>query len=202
MKQNINLLPHDTAASGPVPAASLVIATWIALFMMLAGAQLWIDSRTASARQHNLSVREQLTEAESRLNMLTAADMAGQDNGLEQQLSELLAELDLRETVLELVSGGAAGDIDGYSAQIRSLARQHTEGVWLTRVGVAAPGARTTLQGKALSPEFVPLYLRGLSSQQPLSGQRFDRFEIIRPEEPGEPVEFALNRIEHRGSVQ
>ena len=195
MKQNINLLPQRAGSSGDQPALGVVAASWGVVLVIVIAAQWWLGSAVDKARRDGAQLRAQVAAAEEQLNNIAAAQMAGSDTGLEAELSQLLAELDLRETVLELVSGGAAGYVDGFSAQIRSLAQQQTEGVWLTRVAVVSPGARTTIEGKAISPEFVPMYLRGLSQQQALAGQRFDRFEISRPEDPGDTVVFALNHV-------
>ncbi|MBT8143589.1 MAG: PilN domain-containing protein [Gammaproteobacteria bacterium] len=196
MKQNVNLLAQQASAATEAPQLKLVLGSWVALAAVLLSVQWWWHGAAGQAADEVNELQQQLSAAETELNALTAAQMAGSDSALEAELNVVMSELDLRETILGLVAGGHTGDVDGFSAQIRALARRVTEGVWLTRVEVTAPAARTTLEGRALSPEFVPLYLRGLSSEKPLAGQRFDRFEISRPDEPGDTVAFALNRVE------
>lgn len=195
MKQNINLfVPAGTTAASPPAAWQITLGLGL-LAASLAAVQLWLNGRTAQFRQAAADLRNEVVAVQEQLNALTAAQMAGADASLEAELKTLLEELDLRENILGLVGGGTAGDLDGFSPQIRSLARQHADGVWLTRVQVQAPRARTTLEGRAINPDFVPAYLRQLSSEPALAGQRFDRFEIERAQERGEPVRFALNRI-------
>ena len=58
-----------------------------------------------------------------------------------------------------------------------------------------APQARTTLEGRTNRPDFVPAYLRQLSAEPALAGQRFDLFEIERAPQRGAPLRFALNRL-------
>lgn len=195
MKQNINLLQAGPATTAVQPGAWHVAAGLGLLAVALLAAQLWLNSRVGDVQRTTGQLREQVTVLQTQLDELTAARMAGTDAQLEAELKTLLRELDLRENILGLISGGGAGDVNGFSAQIRSLARQQADGVWLTRVQVQAPQARTTLEGRAINPDFVPAYLRQLSGEPALVGQRFDRFEIERPEQRGEPVRFALNRL-------
>ncbi len=195
MKQNVNLYRPAATSAVTLPAARHVVAGLGVLVAGVVAVQLWLDDRSARLRQAADELRSQVDVAQQDLNAMTAAQMAGADASLEAELKSLLQELDLRENILGLVSGGGAGDVNGFSAQIRSLARQHADGVWLTRVQVQAPAARTTLEGRAINPDFVPVYLRRLSGEPALAGQRFDRFEIERAQEHGEPVRFALNRL-------
>ena len=195
MKQNINLFHLATATAATRPGALHVSLGLSVLAVSLMAAQMWLDGRTAQARQAADDLRDRVAASQEQLNALAAAQMAGADASLEAELKALLTELDLRENILGLVSGGGAGAVTGFSAQIRSLARQRADGVWLTRVQVQTPQARTTLEGRAMNPDFVPAYLRQLSGEPALAGQRFDRFEIERAQERGEPVRFALNRV-------
>ncbi|MBT8136527.1 MAG: PilN domain-containing protein [Gammaproteobacteria bacterium] len=201
MKQNINLYQPAARGRAGLNGRSMLLV-WAGTVAACLLMQLWLDSRSSGVSRELRLTQDRVVSTESELNQLTASMMAGTDSALEAELNTALRELDLRETILGLVSGDSAGDIDGFSAQLRSLARQPAEGVWLTRVRVSAPGARTTLEGRALSPEAVPLYLRQLSSEAALSGQRFDEFEIERPEEDGEPIRFSMNRRAADRAVQ
>lgn len=201
MKQNINLYQPAARRSAGLNGRAMVF-TWAGVVAACLVAQLWLDSRVAGVKRQLRITQDQVVAAGHELNGLTASLMAGTDTALEAELNEALRELDLRETILGLVSGDSAGDVEGFSAQLRALARQPAEGVWLTRVRVSAPGARTTLEGRALSPEAVPLYLRQLSAEAALAGQRFDAFEIERPEEDGEPIRFSMNRRPADSAVQ
>ena len=193
VKQNVNLY-QPAAGKGSAFSARTILAAWGVVVLLAVGAQAWLGHRNAVTARETGQLQQEIATAESRLNEITAAQMAGTDPELEARLNDALRELDLRETILGLVSGDSAGDVRGFSGQLRSLARQHADGIWLTRVRVKAPGARTTLEGKALSPEAVPLYLKQLSAETALAGQRFDVFEIERPEQAGEPIRFSMNR--------
>ncbi len=201
MKQNINLYQPATQSGKGLDSRRMFFG-WLAVLAVAAIAHNWLAFRSSGMEQELRQAQASLDAAEAQMNELTASSMAGTDTELEAQLTEALRDLDLRETILGLVSGDTAGDVGGFSAQLRSLARQPADGVWLTRVRVSAPGGRTTLEGRALSPEAVPLYLRQLSGEEALAGQRFDVFEILRSEIDGEPVSFALNRRSESESVR
>ncbi|MBT8131661.1 MAG: PilN domain-containing protein [Gammaproteobacteria bacterium] len=194
MKQNINLFQPAVRHRGERFNSRQLLMVWAGSILVLAVAQLWLDAGSRDLQQQLAQAELDLVTAEETLNARTASLVAGSDSKLESRLNEALRELDLRQTILGLVSGNGAGDTDGFSSQLRSLARQDANGVWLTRVSVSAPASRTTLEGRALSPEAVPLYLRQLSSEPALAGQRFDLFEIHEPDTEGEAIHFSLNR--------
>lgn len=203
MKQNINLYqPITGGGAGRGLNARIMLMVGAATLLAVTATQFWLGGGNGRIDKQLQAVMLELTSTEVRLNELTAAKMAGADPLLEAQLNEALRELDLRETILGLVSGDSVGDIGGFSGQLVSLARQNAEGIWLTRIRVSAPGARTTLEGRALSPAAVPLYLQQLSVEAALAGQGFDVFEIQRPEKAGETVRFSLNRRDAMAPVR
>lgn len=202
MKQNINLYQPATGGAAIDLNARVVLSAWALTAAIVMVAQFWLGQRNKQVEDQLQTAKSGIRSSDDQLNVLTASIMAGSDPVLEAQLNEALRELDLRETILGLVSGSSAGDIDGFSGPMRSLARQQADGVWLTRVRISAPGGRTTLEGRALSPEAVPLYLRQLSDEAALAGQGFDVFEIRRPEQAGEAVQFSLNRSDDREPVR
>ena len=196
MKRNVNLLLRESGAGQHPLTARNVAWGWAVVALALAALQFGLDRRADTRHRAAEALTLEVAAAEEAITAQAAARIAGPDPQLEARLAAVMRELDLRETVVGLLGGAAAGDIDGFSAQLRSLARQNADGVWLTRVEVTAPGAQTTLEGAALAPEFVPVYLRRLSAEPALAGQRFDRFEIERGEEQDDHVSFAMNRVD------
>jgi len=107
------------------------------------------------------------------------------ERSLADLLDDALGTLEERQTILSLVQGSALGDINGFSRHLQSLARQQLDGLWLTHITLSALGDKTLLQGRARAPELVPVYVQRLSAETPFAGQRFQRFEIDRPEDDG-----------------
>jgi hypothetical protein len=110
-----------------------------------------------------------------------------------QRLEDATRILEEKQLVLSLVEGSALGSTDGYSRHLRSLARQDTENVWLTRIVLSATGDRNQLQGKALRAEYVAAYLQRLTGELPFSKQRFHQFRIEGPADGSDVVTFFMN---------
>lgn len=113
------------------------------------------------------------------------------ERSLSDRLDDALRTLEERQTVLSLVQGSALGDTNGFSRHLQSLARQQLDGLWLTHVTLSAMGDKTLLRGRAREPELVPAYVQRLAAEPPFAGQRFQRFQIDRPEGEG-VVEFSM----------
>ena len=90
----------------------------------------------------------------------------------------MLAE---RQAVLNLIQGSTLGDTKGFSRHLRALARQKVDGLWLTRIVLSALGDKTTLEGRAIRAELIPLYVQGLTLETPFAEQGFHRFQIDNP---------------------
>ena len=85
--------------------------------------------------------------------------------------------------VMQMVSGGAIGNPDGYSEQFRALARQTVAGLWLTGFTFAGNAEENVIRGRVLAPELVATYLRRLNEEKTLQGQRFAAMTISTPKE-------------------
>lgn len=109
------------------------------------------------------------------------------------RLEEASGQLEEREASLRLISGTRLGNTDGFSAHLESLARQGTDGLWLTHISLSAQGDRTWLQGESLRADLVPVYLQELADEDPFASQRFHRLNIDRDDEDsGDTVTFVV----------
>jgi cell division protein FtsL len=103
-------------------------------------------------------------------------------NESDRRIAKLTADLKARQRAIEVLRDGAAGQAIGFAPRMEALARKHTEGVWLEHMQLSGVSGAMTLSGLAMNPSSVPEYLRTLSSEQALSGTRFDEFVIERPD--------------------
>ncbi len=141
-----------------------------------------------------LVVRNQEKAAIERLeNFQPNISGAGGEKNLSERLEDATNLLREKELVHSLVRGSTLGDSRGFSRYLRSLARQDTDGLWLTHISLSALGNKTQLQGQALRAELVPAYLQSLAEEPPFAEQRFHQFQIDGPEEPtGRTVTFSM----------
>jgi len=96
-----------------------------------------------------------------------------------------------------MVRDSSLGDIQGFSHHLTALAHQDTDGLWLSYIRLSSLGDNTVLEGQALRADLVPAYLERLAEELPFASQRFNQFQIERPEdEGGDVVTFLVNRDE------
>ena len=114
MKQNINLFRLATATAATRPGALHVSLGLSVLAVSLMAAQMWLDGRTAQARQAADDLRDRVAASQEQLNALAAAQMAGADASLEAELKALLTELDSRENILGLSAAAAPAMSPGF----------------------------------------------------------------------------------------
>jgi hypothetical protein len=123
--------------------------------------------------------------------------VASGDTSWEERLEEARRSLRDRQLALGLVQDSSLGNIQGFSHHLNSLARQDTDGLWLSYIRLSAQGDNTVLEGRALRADMVPAYLQGLAEEPPFATQRFNQFQIERPEdESADVVTFSVNNNE------
>ncbi|MDH3748450.1 MAG: hypothetical protein OER97_09610 [Gammaproteobacteria bacterium] len=98
-----------------------------------------------------------------------------------QQLEDASRMLAERQAALALIQGTTLGDTKGFSGQLRALARQDVDGIWLTHFVLSAMRDQTRIEGRALRAELIPLYVQELTAEPAFAQQRFHRFQIDNP---------------------
>ena len=101
---------------------------------------------------------------------------------MEDELKQLNETLLQQQRLVEILREQPLGSTGGFSTQLAALARGHHDGLWLTRMVFSGGTGEMQLSGVSMRPETIPEYLRRLGDEEALQGQRFDTFEIDRPE--------------------
>jgi hypothetical protein len=112
---------------------------------------------------------------------------------LENEIAKLSGELAKRKQIQELLTSRTAGNNEGLSAYLEAFARQHVQGIWLTRFTIANGGKSLGLQGKTLSSELVPVYIEKLAAEALLKGTSFNVMELVRTMEPSSQLDFRVS---------
>jgi hypothetical protein len=123
------------------------------------------------------------------------AQLSGESKSklLENEIARLSNELTKRMQVQELLTTRTAGNTEGLSAYLEAFARQHVQGIWLTRFTIANGGKSLGLSGKTLASELVPVYIEKLSGESLLQGTAFNVMELTRPVEPPGQLDFLVS---------
>jgi hypothetical protein len=194
MQQQINFYQDGFRFAQQIfGAKTLLIGCGVIMLAMLATYVFALYKQSSVSSQLQV-VNDQEKAAIARLeNLRPTIAAAGGGKNLSEQLEDATHLLREKELVLSLVRGSTLGDARGFSRYLRSLARQDTDGLWLTHIGLSAQGDKTQLQGQALRAELVPAYLQSLAEETPFAEQRFHQFQIDGPEEPtGRTVTFSM----------
>jgi Tfp pilus assembly protein PilN len=181
-RQQVNLYQETAPPWRPFGSATLALAV-AAVSICLAviwGFGTWqVDhlQRAVDALQHQQQTQRAML---STLGSFPGGDGSATD--LQSRIQELNADLVARERALALLQGATVGSTSGFSAQLVALARQSMPGLWLQEITLSDLTGSMSLAGEVMDPDRVPRYLHALGTEPTLSGMRFGRLAIQRPQ--------------------
>ncbi len=195
MHQQINFYQAEFRIKEQVFSATTLLKGCGAIVLVMVFSYVFAAQKLSGMERELQIMNSQEAAAVARLEKLGPVITAiGGEQIWAKQLDEATRLLEEKQLVLSLLQGSTLGDTRGFSRYLRSLARQDTDGLWLTRISLSALGDKTTLAGQALRAELVPAYLQGLAEEPPFATQRFQQFQIEGAEEPGAgTVTFSMN---------
>jgi len=194
MQQQINFYQDGFRFAQQVfGAKTLLIGSGVIIVAMLVIYVFAVHKLSSVTSELQVVTGQEKAVAERLQNLRPTITAISGEKNLSEQLEDTTDLLREKELVLSLVRGSTLGDARGFSRHLRSLARQDTDGLWLTHISLSALGDKTQLQGQALRAELVPVYLQSLAEETPFAEQRFHQFQIDGPEEPaGRNVTFSM----------
>jgi len=195
MKQQINLYqPEFRPQQRLFPAQFAFLATGLMLLAMLA--IYGFATQRVGGVQKELELAAVLESAalERLQNLRPLILSVTGEMSWSERLDDTMQTIRKKQAVLNLVKGTQLGDPRGFSRHLRALAEQEIDGLWLTQISLSALGDNTRLEGLALRPELVPLYVQRLTKKSPFAEQGFQRFQIESPEATDAgPVAFSMD---------
>lgn len=187
MIQQINLYQSEFLPQRNMFAASFMLQVSAIILVAMTIMYGYASQRvSATERELEIVARQETAAIERLQNLKPLITAVTGERSWSEQLDDALQSMQERQAVLSLVQGATHSETQGFSHHLRALARQDIEGLWLTRIVLSALGDKTRLEGRTLRAELVPLYVQDLTSNPPFAAQRFSRFRIERPLEPGE----------------
>jgi Tfp pilus assembly protein PilN len=108
------------------------------------------------------------------------------DAKLEEKVQRMEADVQSLRHVSDILKKGEFGNTDGYAAYMSAFARQIVDGVWLTGFSIQGAANDLSIQGGALRPELVPVYLNRLKSESVMRGASFATLEMALPKTPAD----------------
>lgn len=193
MNQQVNLYqpmfrPQRVALPAVAMAQILALAV-VALGLLYAYA--WWQLGPTRDRVDALQAR--LPAAEQRLaNLRREYPTPVESPALRRDLQAAQQRLAQTREIATKLRSGAYGTVAGLSPYLEGFARQHVEGMWLTRVRVRTGGRNIGLDGKALVPELVPTYIDRLSGERAFEGTAFSALELHTDESGLDEIGFSV----------
>lgn len=159
------------------------------LYTVLAAAGGWAWQDAEARRDAAAAAEAQLKSARQQVETETRAAAT------RKPAPQLIAELENAEGLLRrrseiagLLESGVVGSSGGFSDFLRGLARQTSEGLWLTGLTIGSGGADMEIRGSMLNPGALPDYIRRLGAEKSFQGRNFAALTMNR----GDPAPAAV----------
>lgn len=180
--QQINLFnPALVKQKSFLTALNLVIVTGLSL-LIVGGVFAYAKSQVTQIKKLSEQSNQQLNRVTEQLNTLRNAQTPKlKDPALEQELALIELSLTRRHQIAQILQNSEFGNTEGYSAYLIAFARQIPANVWLTGFTLEGAGYEITLQGRALQPELIPLYVTQLKHEKIMQGKTFSALQMDRP---------------------
>lgn len=197
MSQQINLFTPAFRPRGMGPASAAALLGWFVIIGLCTGLYAWYqNNRTDAAARDANAVAGEFAELAARREKLTQqlASLKA-DPALRDELIQLEWRLKGRQDVVQALESGVVGSTRGYADFLRAFSRQAVDGLWLTGFDIAGSGNELKLEGRALSADLLPVYLKRLNQEPALQGRRFSELRMApgKGETAGAPRE-AISR--------
>lgn len=174
--------------------AMLGVAVAALLFVVNLAADNFLASRQGelSAKQQKVeTLRKQVERMQERANGLVL------DESLIAANARLNVRLRARSDLLDMLGRVVVRHNDNFSSALIALARQRSDGLWLTRINLSASGQAMTLEGRTQEGELVPQYLQKLRDESAFAGRTFSLFNMALDDKQSGPLNFSLKSEAH-----
>ena len=127
---------------------------------------------------------------------VSASVAGGVEADPEVEIAALTAELDARRSILRDMTQRSSRRDASFSNLLGGLARQDLESIWLQRIRFSSGGDAIEIEGKSLTPEAIPRYLRRLGSDSGFEDRRFRTFLLERRDDRDPAIAFRLATLD------
>ena len=114
------------------------------------------------------------------------------DITLQKKITQKTTELANKQKVFAILNQDEFGNTKGFVEHISGLARQRIDGLWLTKIRIAAGGTDVSLRGTTSKPTLLPKYLQNLSAEKVFVGTEFQSLLMSRQEKKKQWLDFSL----------
>ncbi|MBY0574598.1 MAG: PilN domain-containing protein [Undibacterium sp.] len=183
MSQQINLYDPRLLKQKEVLTSSNIVGAFALSLALVAG--IWGYLVIETSKQEQL-----LSQQTARVSVLTAQvtplrEMvaAKSKNPIyEKELRTIETAIQKRENIAQILRGSDFGDTGGYSGYLAAFAKQIPAGVWLTGFSLEGAGFDISIQGRAMQPAALAVYINQLKREKVMQGKTFAALQMNRPQ--------------------
>jgi Tfp pilus assembly protein PilN len=194
IRQQINLYTAEFRRGEQPLSARLIARASVGMLLVLLAVEavaVWQLHRARGGLEHYQAEESVVSR---RVQALKSSQGVDQRSGLEQQIEILRREVQRREELKMLVGGQNLGNASGFSPYMEAMARQASEDLSLTRIGLLNGGSYLELEGWTRKPEAVPFYLRKLRDEDSFQDVKFGVLGIKKDNEYSHKMQFHLGK--------
>jgi Tfp pilus assembly protein PilN len=191
--QQINLYTEAFRPQKVVLSLAQILLITSCTIIVVVVATLFLNANLAKLEKRSQHEKLRIDKLSSQLVILEEkAKLLRQDDSLMAANQRLSKKLSARRQMIEMLDSVVVKDDEGFSNILLSLARQKTEGLWLTNIQLGASGKNMTIEGTTLNANAVPAYLQNLRQENGFIGRAFTLFNL--DANPGKPnrLDFSL----------
>lgn len=194
MKQQINLYQAEFQQPEIMLSADHIFlgTGGLLLLIVLCSAGLAMSNTLTDGR---LTAVKAEVETLKQANQQMSSSMQNRsvDQNLAARATEASRQLQMRQEMLQLVERTEQRrDTVYFSELLAGLARQHVDGLWLSRIEISANGQDMYLEGSTLDAKRVPQFVGNLSQEEAYLGREFHKVVIKRNEKDAAMLDFVL----------
>ena len=183
MTQYINLFNPSLQKQRDALTARVLLLLIISSISVLAVATFITRQQALTVERQVKTNEELLQERRNKLVILAKTSGTVGSNAGKEEITRAQSALAVRNNLLTIVESGELGKTTGFSEQLKALARQTTNGLWLTEFNIKS-NDETTIMGEALIAQLLPDYLNRFNNEEVFKGTRFATVSINKSEEP------------------
>jgi len=191
--QQVNLYTDAFRPQKVVLSLEQILLIVVCSIVIVVIATLFLNASLAKSEQRIQQEQMRVDKLTSQVAILEEkAKLLRQDDSLMAANQRLSAKLTARRQMIDVLDSVVVKDDEGFSNILLSLARQKTEGLWLTSIYVGASGKNMTIEGTTLNANAVPAYLQNLRKEDGFIGRTFTLFNLDADPDKPSRLDFSL----------
>jgi len=195
MIQQVNLY-KDSLKQGQSSAPSInnYIYGLVAIIILLVTYSIFLFSALNTTKSSIQLTKQQLTEAESKIQFLSVQYPKQQLNKLlPEEISHSQKKLSNLTQVINQLTDNTTDMTQGFSRYFIALARQSIPKVWITGISVNGDQHTIDIKGSTYQAENTAVFLQKLQNEKIFQGRTFAKLLITQSDKSNNQLNFIIN---------